>query len=73
MYYSVGPAQPGDQWEQYHEVSIAGELATMEDENYSGGVREGIVDHRLEKAPLMERWERETRRGGGNDDAGYTD
>ena len=28
----------------------------MEDENYSGGLREGIKDYRLEKAPLAERW-----------------
>ena len=35
---------------------IASELATMEDENYSGGLREGIKDYRLEKAPLAERW-----------------
>ena len=28
----------------------------MEDENYSGGLREGIRDYRLEKAPLTERW-----------------
>ena len=35
---------------------IASELATMEDENYSGGLREGIKDYRLEKAPLTERW-----------------
>ena len=47
--------------------SPAGELATTEDENYSGGLREGINDHRLEKAPLTERWERDRRRVGGND------
>ena len=35
---------------------VASELATMEDENYSGGLREGIKDYRLEKAPLTERW-----------------
>ncbi|KAK0514278.1 hypothetical protein JMJ35_002895 [Cladonia borealis] len=35
---------------------IASELATMEDENYSGGLREGIKDYRLEKATLAERW-----------------
>ena len=28
----------------------------MEDENYSGGLREGIRDYRLEKATLAERW-----------------
>ena len=28
----------------------------MEDENYSGGLREGIKAYRLEKAPLAERW-----------------
>ena len=28
----------------------------MEDENYSGGLREGTKDYRLEKAPLAERW-----------------
>ena len=36
--------------------AIASELATMEDENYSGGLREGIKAYRLEKAPLAERW-----------------
>lgn len=30
---------------------IASELATRADANYSGGLREGIKDYRIEKAP----------------------
>ncbi|KAK0516856.1 hypothetical protein JMJ35_000011 [Cladonia borealis] len=47
--------------------SPASELAIMVDGNYSGGLREGIEDHRFEKAPLTESWERGRRGGGGND------
>ena len=35
---------------------IASELATTADANYSGGLREGIRDYRLVKAPWTERW-----------------
>ena len=67
LYYPAGCSQPGEQWQLYQDGSIASELAIMEDENYSGGLREGINNHRLEKAPLMEGWERGRRRGGEND------
>jgi len=35
---------------------IASELATTADVNYSGGLREGIRDYRVVKAPWTERW-----------------
>lgn len=35
---------------------IASNLATAADANYSGGLREGIRDYRIEKAPWVERW-----------------
>ena len=47
--------------------SPASELATMEDEDYSGGLREETNDQTLGKAPLTEGWERGRRGGGGND------
>lgn len=38
------------------DLDIASELATAADANYSGGLREGIRDYRLERAPWVERW-----------------
>ncbi|KAL2057338.1 hypothetical protein ABVK25_002391 [Lepraria finkii] len=35
---------------------LASELATIQEENYSGGLREGIRDYRLQRASLVERW-----------------
>ncbi len=35
---------------------IASKLETTADANYSGGLREGIRDYRIEKAPWTERW-----------------
>jgi altered-inheritance-of-mitochondria protein 5 len=35
---------------------LASELATIQEENYSGGLREGVRDYRLQKAGLVERW-----------------
>lgn len=31
-------------------------MATAADANYSGGLREGIRDYRVERAPWTERW-----------------
>ena len=36
--------------------ALASDLATVAEENYSGGFREGIRDYRIEKAPWTERW-----------------
>lgn len=35
---------------------LASDLAAQEEANYSGGLREGIRDYRVVRAPLVERW-----------------
>ncbi len=35
---------------------LASDLATIADDNYSGGLREGIQDYRLQRAGVVERW-----------------
>ena len=48
--------------ESITDPAIASELATIADANYSGGLREGIRDYRIEKAPWTERWKDEWNR-----------
>jgi len=63
LYHQRARAQQAELLRQQHlllnsltDPVIASSLATAADANYSGGLREGIRDYRVEKAPWVERW-----------------